>query len=303
MKLASLCLFVAICSAAHIQKRASTSDKATIGYATLNGGTSGGGTATPITVSTLDELKSVVQGSTAKVVLLNGVISGSEIVDIGGNTSLLGKAGAALEGMGLRVNATNNVIIRNIKISNVLSLTGDAIRTVAASRVWIDHMDLSADMDHDKDYYGGLISITQGSSGTSITNSYLHDHWNAVASGLTTSDENYQGNVTLAYNKWQGLNSGAPRARWGNYYVLCSYYVSNNGGVIVGAGSNVFVDSNVFENTSPQVTVSGGTLYARSNSGYTPPGGTPITPAVIIDNLSCSVSYVKSMKTGAIMDF
>ncbi|CAE6527377.1 unnamed protein product [Rhizoctonia solani] len=97
-------------------------------------GTSGGGTATPITVSTLDELKSAVQGSTAKVVLLNGVISGSEMADIGGNTSLLGKAGAgemrfkyqrenvltifiALEGVGLRVNTGDNVIIRNIKVS------------------------------------------------------------------------------------------------------------------------------------------------------------------------------------------
>lgn len=43
-----------------------------------------------------------------------------------------------------------NVIIRNVKISKVLAEAGDAIGVQAASQVWLDHLDLSSDRDHDK---------------------------------------------------------------------------------------------------------------------------------------------------------
>lgn len=56
----------------------------------------------------------------------------------------------ALVGIGLRVLNEKNVIIRNVKISKVLAGTGDAIGIQAASQVWLDHLDLSSDMTHDK---------------------------------------------------------------------------------------------------------------------------------------------------------
>ena len=55
-----------------------------------------------------------------------------------------------LNGVGLRVIDVSNVIIRNIKISKVLASAGDAIGVQAAHQVWIDHLDLSSDRDHDK---------------------------------------------------------------------------------------------------------------------------------------------------------
>lgn len=56
----------------------------------------------------------------------------------------------ALVGVGLRVLNESNVIIRNVKISKVLAEAGDAIGIQAASQVWVDHVDLSSDRDHDK---------------------------------------------------------------------------------------------------------------------------------------------------------
>lgn len=46
--------------------------------------------------------------------------------------------------------SVSNVIIRNIKISKVLASAGDAIGVQSASQVWLDHLDLSSDRDHDK---------------------------------------------------------------------------------------------------------------------------------------------------------
>lgn len=87
-----------------------------------------------------------------------------------------------LEGVGLRVSKKNNVIIRNLKISKVLASTGDAIGIDYAKNVWgmlvfcllphtladlfviiVDHVELSSDMSHSKDYYDGLLDITHGS--------------------------------------------------------------------------------------------------------------------------------------------
>lgn len=56
----------------------------------------------------------------------------------------------ALVGIGLRVLNVKNVIIRNVKISKVLASAGDAIGVQASSQVWVDHVDLSSDRDHDK---------------------------------------------------------------------------------------------------------------------------------------------------------
>jgi pectate lyase len=95
-------------------KRASASDVATVGYATLNGGfviswlwiwaslwyglcifrTTGGSGGTTTTVTTLDALTTAVTGATKKIVIISGTITGDAVVKVGNNTSVLGKSGA-----------------------------------------------------------------------------------------------------------------------------------------------------------------------------------------------------------------
>jgi pectate lyase len=53
-----------------------------------------------------------------------------------------------------------NVIIRNIAIAKVLAENGDAIGVQKSTNVWIDHVDVSSDQDHDKDYYDGLLDVS-----------------------------------------------------------------------------------------------------------------------------------------------
>lgn len=82
----------------------------------------------------------------------------------------------ALTGVGLTINGQSNVIVRNLKISKVLADNGDAITIQASKNVWVDHVDLSSDLDHDKDYYDGLVDVTHASEWVTISNSYIHDH-------------------------------------------------------------------------------------------------------------------------------
>ncbi|KAG8737250.1 hypothetical protein FRC10_008400 [Ceratobasidium sp. 414] len=250
-----------VVSANPIEKRAATSDKATVGYATLSGGTTGGGSVTPVTVTTLDALKTAL-ASGGKVVLISGTITGNEVVKVPANTSVIGKSGATLTGVGLRVIDVSNVIIRNLKINKVLAEAGDALGVQAANRVWVDSVELWSDRDHDKDYYDGLLDITHGCYAVTVTNSYLHDHWKASLVGHSDSNESEDLaiQVTYAYNKWYNLNSRTPSFRFGHGHIFNNYFLSNNDGINTRVGAELLVQNNVFESVSKP-------LYSTDN-GY-----------------------------------
>ncbi|KAG8789409.1 hypothetical protein FRC12_013557 [Ceratobasidium sp. 428] len=247
MKLRGIVLLpfgLGVVSANPIEKRASTSDKATVGYATLSGGTTGGGTATPVTVTTLPELKTALSSGTSKVVIISGVITGNEALKIPANTTLLGKSGTALSGIGLHMLEVSNVIIRNLEISRVLAEAGDAIGIQSSNRIWIDSVELWSDRDHDKDYYDGLLDITHGSYAVSITNSHLHDHWKASLVGHSDSNgaEDVALQVTYAYN----------------------YLLNNNDGINIRDGAVVLIQCNVFANVPKPIYSSGNDGYANA---------------------------------------
>ncbi|KAG8768880.1 hypothetical protein FRC12_005296 [Ceratobasidium sp. 428] len=231
-----------------LEKRALVSDKATIGFATLNGGTTGGGAATPVTVTTFNQLKAAVTGNTAKGVMVSGTISGAATIKVGANT-LIGKKGAALAGVGIRVDSVSNVIIRNLKISKVLATYGDAIGVASSNRVWIDHVEVFSDRDHDKDYYDGLIDITSGSYGVSVTYSYIHDHYKTSLVGASDDLESMDGalRVTYAFNKRSSLGSRCPSFRFGKGHVYNNHFTDVDSAVNTWVGAKLLVQNNVFE--------------------------------------------------------
>jgi pectate lyase len=165
-------------------------------------------------------------------------------VRVGSNTSILGAAGSgkfsldntevvevdcfdkALNGVGLRVLQESNVIIRNVKITKVLADAGDAIGIQEASRVWVDHVDLSSDQDHDKDYYDGLLDITHGCTQVTVSNSYLHDHWKGSLVGHSDSNGSEDKAITVSYvgNYWKNINSRTPSFRFGTGHLWNNYF-------------------------------------------------------------------------------
>ncbi|KAI5118608.1 hypothetical protein M0805_008039 [Coniferiporia weirii] len=233
-----------------LYKRASVNDVATVGYATLNGGTSGGSGGPVTTVSTLDDLTSAVSGDDPKVVIISGTITGDAVVKIGNNTSVLGAAGATLVGVGLRVLEVENVIIRNVIIQKVLA-PGDNIGIQQSNNVWVDHVDLSSDRDHDKDFYDGLLDITHGCTGVTVTNSYLHDHWKASLIGHSDNNgaQDVAITVTMANNYWENLNSRTPSFRFGTGHIFNSVFDDNNDGINTRDGAQLLVENSVWTGT------------------------------------------------------
>ncbi|QRV92010.1 pectate lyase [Ceratobasidium sp. AG-Ba] len=242
-----------------IERRAAVSDEANIGYAAQG--------------------SSALADDAAKIVVVSGTISGNTVVKVGSNKSVVGKSGASLVGVGLRVNKKSNVIIRNLKISKVLASAGDAIGIQESSRVWVDHVDLSSDQTHDKDFYDGLLDVTHGSTFVSVTNSILHDHWKASLVGHSDNNgsEDKAITVTYALNKWVNLNSRMPSFRFGTGHLFNNYFLNSGDGINTRLGAQLLVENNVWESVKKALySTDGGFAVARGNEFG---GGSSAAPA------------------------
>ncbi|KAL2868099.1 pectate lyase family protein [Aspergillus lucknowensis] len=232
------------------QKRAAIDDAA-FGFASLNGGTTGGAGGTTTTVASYAEFTAAVAGDEPKVVIVSGPINQSaEQAEVGSNTSILGAdSSAVLDGFGLVLKEVTNVIIRNLGVKNVLAENGDAIGAEYSTNIWVDHVDVSSNMDHDKDYYDGLLDFKRASDFITVSNSFIHDHWKASLVGHSDSNaEEDEGHLSVTYanNYWKNLNSRGPSLRFGTGHIYNNYYESVSDGINTRQGAQVLVESNVW---------------------------------------------------------
>ncbi|KAH6900685.1 pectin lyase fold/virulence factor [Thelonectria olida] len=237
-----------------LDKRASITETCTLGYATQNGGTTGGKGGSTTTVSTLAQFTKAATSSSKLVIYVKGTISGATQVKVKSDKTIVGASGSALKGIGLYIKDQENVILRNLAISKVLADNGDAIGIQASTNVWVDHCDLSSDMTHGKDYYDGLLDISHASDYITVSNTFLHDHYKASLVGHSdsnSSEDTGHLRVTYANNYWYNVNSRAPSVRFGTVHIYNNYYLTLGAtGVNSRMGAKVRVESTYFDDCS-----------------------------------------------------
>ncbi|GAA4610018.1 pectate lyase [Actinoplanes octamycinicus] len=226
-----------------------------VGFAGLNGGTSGGSPGTVVTVTTAAALKSALSSGTSQTVRVSGLIAISGMYSVASNKTVLGVgSGSGITGGGLTLSGVRNVIIRNLVFRNA----GDDSINVqeGTTNVWIDHNDLS-------NGYDGLIDIKRGSDFITVSWNHLHHHDKSMLLGH--SDDNGSQDlghlrVTYVHNWFDGTNQRHPRVRFANPVHVLNNYYSNIGsyGVASTENAGVFVERNYFENVAkPTVTQTG----------------------------------------------
>ncbi|PBP26321.1 hypothetical protein BUE80_DR002572 [Diplocarpon rosae] len=260
-----------VAARAAMVKRATVTDVGT-GYASLNGGTTGGKGGTTTTVSTYAQFTAAVASDEAKIVFVTGTITASTSqVKVGSNTSILGKDyNAKLVGFGVLIKSKKNVIIRNLTIQKVLAANGDAIGVQLSTNVWIDHVDVSSDLDHDKDYYDGLIDLTHAADYVTVSNTFIHDHWKASLIGHSDSNSAEDtGHLRVTYNNnfLYNLNSRGPSIRFGTGHIFNNYYFNVADGINTRDGAQVLVQSNAWAGTvgKPLYSTDAGYAVATDN--------------------------------------
>ena len=215
---------------------------ATFGY---GGSATGGGSASPVTVTTASAFASAVSGSTPKVVQVSGTLVLTGSVSVGSNTTVVGLGtNAAITGGQLTLSGVTNVIIRNLTLSS----TGDfdSIRIVnGTTRVWVDHCTFDGVGD-------GAVDVTHASDNVTVSwCRFIHTAKTSLvgADDAATSDA---GKLHVTYHhNWfgEGATERMPSVRYGRVHVFNNYYshVSTLGSINFRVGSEVRIENNYFD--------------------------------------------------------
>jgi pectate lyase len=272
-----------------------------VGWATQNGGTTGGGDATPMTVTTAAALSTALAGTAARVIYVMGNLSGS--FSFGSNKTVVGLCGARLQGH-LQLSGSANVIVRNITIvgNNCAdspadcSAGADAVTIVSnAHNIWFDHADISDGSD-------GNLDITNGSD--FVTVSWTKFHYssmrtdplagatghrfsNLIGAADTVTTDAGKLNVTFHHDWWaENVNQRMPRTRFGRIHVFNNLYTAAGNSYCTNAGiqTHVLVENNVYSGVNmPLSPDANGDMLARGNlfqntRGTTTATGTGFVP-------------------------
>ena len=295
-----------------------------IGWATQNGGTTGGGSIAPITVTTLIDLQTQAKASGAKVIYVSGTMGTgvSTRVAVAANKTIIGLPGATLIG-GFDVKASN-VIIRNMKIQGPgsVDVNGvDCITIDGASNVLIDHCDLYDGQDGNMDIVNGANYVAVTWCKFSYTSaSSNHQFCNLLGNSDSKTSDRTKLKITMMYNWWTaGCVERMPRVRYGQVHVVNNLFDSKNASYCVRAGieADILVEANYFDavktpidlyqNNFTAVTQKNnffsGTTGNTNGSGtaFTPPYALAITAAAnvkaLVSNATCGAGATMANPT------
>ncbi|MGJ6963780.1 pectate lyase family protein [Streptosporangium sp. G11] len=274
------------------------------GYATGNGGTTGGaggqtvrattgtaihaalcgraGSGTPITI----EVEGTINhGNTTKVSggscnTAAGVIELKQI----SNVTIIGVGnGAVFDQLGIHIRDSSNIIIQNVTVRNVkksgspTSNGGDAIGMESTVRnVWVDHVTLEAS-GGESEGFDGLFDMKDNVQYVTLSYSTLRNSGRGGLIGSSESDRS-NGFITFHHNLYENIDSRTPLLRGGIAHIYNNSYVNlHESGINSRAGARAKVENNHFKDSKDVL----GTFYT-SEAGYWQVGGN------IFDNVTWS---------------
>lgn len=260
MFIASISMIILVVGLSFQSVSAATPDFSMKGFATSNGGTTGGAGGDTVTVQTGDEIIQALNNkddNTPLTIYVNGTITPDNTSDSKINlkdvsdVSILGVGtNGEFDGIGIKVWRANNIIIRNLTIHEVRAGDKDAVTIEGpSSNIWVDHNEIYASLNVDKDYYDGLFDVKRDAYNITFSWNYVHDGWKAMLMGSSDSD-NADRNITFHHNHFKNLNSRVPSFRYGKGHLYNNYYEGIDGsGINARMGAELLVENNVFENS------------------------------------------------------
>lgn len=244
-----------------------------VGWATQNGGVTGGGNATPTVVSDYNSLKNAVTDDDVKVIHVSGTItfpnngrisfqdqSGKTIFGLPG--SKLVSTDLSPSGSGIfNAKRLDNIILQNLVFEGpgAYDTDGNDNLTLDDSRnVWVDHCEFHDGMDGNFDIKNksNYVSVTwttfsyekppiAGGSGGS--NDHRYSNLIGSSDGATGDDGKLK--VTFQYCWWgEGCKERMPRVRYGQVHLVNNYFSSSvaNQGTRAGFKADLLVEGNYF---------------------------------------------------------
>jgi pectate lyase len=293
-----------------------------IGWASVNGGTTGGAGGPVIHVYDKDTLDDVLyQDDNPAIIVIHGNLTGGPAMNtnVKSNKTIIGAGNGASLNFGLYLRGSN-IIIKNLDIMNGGFEAGDSEGLDAVTfaqdcqHIWVDHCTMHETRD-------GLVDPTRNARFVTISYCYFHTQKTAVLIGASDSDShalsaqsssdkrNWDYTVTVCNNYWSGCYERCPRVRFGAVHVFNNYFDSNpNYAIGRGDRANIYSENNYFYNThdafaayddssNPGYVEDVGSLFEGDNGNTTdnPPSGTYVwTPSQYYSYPLQSAAWVKA---------
>ncbi|MCQ2089825.1 MAG: DUF6383 domain-containing protein [Fibrobacter sp.] len=228
------------------------------GFATQNGGTTGGKGYGEVTVSTTSELANYAKAGNKIIYVKPGTYAGP--INVGSNVTIYGYQGAIItqptSGSAMKLSGSKNVIIRNLKFQGIGAHDDDDEDCLQVNHesknVWIDHVDIYDGHDGNLDITNASDYVTISWTKFSYTSkSTGHQFSNLIGNSKTKTSDRGHLNVTFHHTWWaDGVVERMPRVRFGKVHVANNLFDSKNTSYCVRAAieANIRIENNVFLN-------------------------------------------------------
>ncbi len=226
------------------------------GFATQNGGTTGGKGYSEVTVDNVNDLKSYAKVGNKIIYVKPGTYMGP--VEVGSNVTIYGYQGAIIAqpttGSAMKLSGSKNVIIRNLKFKGVGAHDDDDEDCLQVNHesknVWIDHVDVYDGHDGNLDITNASDYVTISWTKFSYTSASTgHQFSNLIGNSKTKTSDRGHLNVTIHHTWWaDGVVERMPRVRFGKVHVANNLFDSKNASYCVRAAieADIRIERNVF---------------------------------------------------------
>lgn len=226
------------------------------GFATQNGGTTGGKGYSEVTVDNVTDLKAYAKAGNKIIYVKPGTYMGP--IEVGSNVTIYGYQGAIIAqpttGSAMKLSGSSNVIIRNLKFKGIGAHDDDDEDCLQVNHesknVWIDHVDVYDGHDGNLDITNASDFVTISWTKFSYTSASTgHQFSNLIGNSKTKTSDRGHLNVTIHHTWWaDGVVERMPRVRFGKVHVANNLFDSKNASYCVRAAieADIRIEKNVF---------------------------------------------------------
>ena len=255
------------------------------GWATQNGGTTGGAGKPVVTVSNVSDLRKYAEAGNYTIYVKPGTytVPSKSAIKVGSNVTIYGYQGAILaqtytgttnEDNTIMNVAGKNIIIRNLTFKGAGAVdkdAGDCLHVQGGTNVWLDHLDVYDGEDGNLDVINGANYVTISWTRFHYTSaSKEHQFSNLIGNSDSKTSDDGKLKTTMHHNWWDdGVKERMPRVRFGQVHVANNLFTTNSSSTCVRAGksADLRVENNVFIGVNNPIDLYNGDYKAVYSAG------------------------------------
>ncbi|MBN2716599.1 MAG: hypothetical protein JXX14_12150 [Deltaproteobacteria bacterium] len=203
--------------------------------------------ATTVEATSIDEINAAIanRDGTPLIIYISGTLISEEnaqiIIDNERDVQLIGRITTSLQGIGVTVRDSANILIQNLSIHHVVGSNDDCINIENSHHIWIDHCDVYNDRSGSVEY-DGLLDITHGSDYITVSWNHFHENLKGLIAGHSNSngdEDSGKLHITYHHNIFSNISPGPISVRFGQAHVFNNLFRYDFGDSTIGISARM----------------------------------------------------------------